>query len=104
MTTILVTENRAPANDQLGDMEDIAREILGEDSKIIYEYSIPACAEHIKNGRAHGLVIPHGHGDHTAIDNLRRYVGELEIPVLKAYRNQRESGSFRTWLEENFSE
>lgn len=106
MITILSTESsRIATNVSFNtreDIEEMTNSILGANSKVVYRYNIPACAELIRGGDVHGLVIPMGHGDHNTLRNLECHLGKVIIPVFNAYKiGYAEIGEqYRKWLKQ----
>ena len=102
MTTILVTVGEGDGRRQLGNPEALVRKVLGDSGKIIYEYNLPRYARYIQERVAQGLVIPRGHGDYNTLQNMESYLGELNIPVLEAFRSLNAKKDFENWLKRNF--
>jgi hypothetical protein len=108
-TIILSTESsRTTTNSSFNteeDIEAITRETLGEDAEVIYEFNIRNCAELIRRREVSGIVIPGGHGDHSAVRNLENHLGKISIPIFNAYQLSYSviSKEYRAWLKENFT-
>jgi hypothetical protein len=92
----------------MGDIDSITRSVLGNDSVVIYKYSLPNCARIIEERRAQALVIPSGHADHNTVRNLENQLGiKIPVPIFKAfnmpYSPDKLGELYGNWLRENFT-